>query len=273
MPKLELQFNCLCLFVPDRAAKVVHVLMPGTNGHEGHGGHEKHVVRMLHHGFEGQEKLTGRCMEGWALTLGPEHASADTSLRPRWDADQDPVRPAWDADQGAVLPDLSELTGGRTVHRSLLGKVPEDRVAARITLRSGGVARMASEATWEIGGKDFALAHQVTWTMDIDDELRWEGLNDRPDDHPKPLEKLEDLEPEDDGKPDDDVLYRLRIFHVTEDALPPRGGTLHPAVMRAHYRAFYPLLGEDYPGDELLPRMKSTAVLEVNCAAGSGRPG
>jgi hypothetical protein len=273
MPKLELQFNCLCLFVPDDAAGVVHVLMPGSNGHDGHAGHEKHVVRMLHHSFEGQEKLTGRCMEGWALTLGPRHASADTSLLPKSDADHDRVRPVSGADHGAVLPDLSELTRDGRVRRALLGKEPENRVAARITLRSGGITRMASEATWEMGGRDFALAHQVTWTMDIDDELKWEGLDDKPDDHPKPLRKLEELEPEDDGKPEDDVLYRLRIFHVTEDALPPRGGTLHPAVMRAHYRSFYALLGDNDPDDKLLPRMKSTAVVEVNCGAGSARPG
>jgi len=256
MPTLELQINCLCLFVPDEAAQVVHVLMPGTNGHDGHAGHEKHVVRMLHHSFAEPGNLTGRDMEGWALTLGPEDASADTSLRPSWEADQDPE-----------LPDLSRLTGGNTVHPALLGTYPGDNVAARITLRSGGILRMASEGTWEIGGQDFALAHQVTWRMEIDDELKWEGLNDKSDDDPKPLERLADLEPE------DDLVYKLRIFHVTEDALPPRGGTLHPAVMRAHYRAFYPLLGEDYPADDLLPRMKSTSIVEVNCGAGRGTPG
>jgi hypothetical protein len=42
--------------------------------------------------------------------------------------------------------------------------------------------------------------------------------------------------------------------------------------MRAHYRAFYPLLGEDYPADGLLPRMTSRSIVEVNCAGGKATP-
>ncbi|HEV7588509.1 MAG TPA: hypothetical protein VGO40_10375, partial [Longimicrobium sp.] len=197
MATLELQINCLCLFVPDKAAKVVHILMPGTNGHNGHAGHEKHVVRMLHHSFEGTEKLMGRGMEGWALILGADHASADTTLVP----------PAG-TPQGGVLPNLSKITG-KTVHPALLGRTPGDLVAARITLRSGGVVRLASEATWVIDGREYALAHQVTWKMEADNLLKWEGLNGKADGDPKPLEKLEELEPE------DDLRYKLRIFHVT----------------------------------------------------------
>jgi hypothetical protein len=262
MATLELQFNCLCLFVPDAEERVVHVLMPGTNGHEGHEGHDghaghhKHVVRMLHHGFEGGEKLKGRDMEGWALTIGRENAPADawTDLLPPRDAVSD-----------GELPDLSKITG-KPVHPALLGKKPNSKVAARITLRSGRVTRITSEAKWKIDRDEFALAHQVTWEMDARSVLSWEGLNGKPDGDPKPLEKLEDLEPE------DDLGYKLRIFHVTEDALPPRGGMLHPAEMRAHFGAFYPLVGEDFPKDALLPRMISRSSVEVNCGAAKGAP-
>jgi hypothetical protein len=258
MATLELQVNCLCLFVPDPENNVVHILMPGTKGHAGHDGHNghaeshEHVVRMLHHSFEKEEeKLLGRPMEGWALILGPEQASADLTLLP-----------PQGASQGGALPNLSELTG-KKVPRALVGPEPGDRVAARITLRSGRVTRMASEATWEIGGHPFPLAHQVTWQMsDVDHALEWQGLNGRPNTEPKPLETLQDLEPE------DDLGYKLRIFHVTREGLPPKGGILKPEVMRAHYRAFYPLLGENDPGDDLLPRIKGKHIHQVNCGGG-----
>ncbi|HEX9938794.1 MAG TPA: hypothetical protein VGB15_16765 [Longimicrobium sp.] len=264
MATLELQFNCLCLFVPEPDKKVVHVLMPRSNGHAGHAGHEKHVVRMLHKSFKGQENTHGRSLEGWALVLGPENASADTNLTHKGTT------------PGGALPDLSQIThdvlGARkTVDPALLSVTPGGAVAARITLRSGGVTRMASEASWEIGGKEIALAHQVTWRMsDVDHVLRWEGLDGKPDSDPRPLDTLKSLEPE------DDLGYKLRIFHVTEEALPPKGGILAPAVMREHFRAFYPLLGVDQQDASLLPSIKGKHINQVNCGAaqsGSGTGG
>jgi hypothetical protein len=269
MATLELQFNCLCLFVPDPYNHAVHVLMPATNGqaghddhaaqpgHAGHAGSHKHVVRMLHHGFDGDERLKGRSMDGWALTLG----SADEPLN------SDLVAPAG-APRPAALPNLSDITGN-PVRRALLGPNPGPRVAARITLYSGKVSRMASEARWEIDGKGFPIAHQVTWKLEVDPgtELTWERLNGgaQADARP-PLAKLKDLEPE------DDLGYKLRIFHVTEKALPPRGGTLKPSEMRAHYSTFYPLVGEDYPPDKLLPRITEKHIDRVNCGSGQGSP-
>lgn len=258
MASLELQFNCLCLFVPDPENRVVHVLMPATNGHPGHEHHE-HVVRMLHKSFPGDEKQLGRGMEGWALTLGPEEATADTSLR---------LPPA--AFQGGELPDLSEVTEEVTgikkmVDRELLGLNPGPYVAARITLRSGGVSRMASEATWRLGDRDYALAHQVTWRMsDVSHQPTWERLNGQPGvaPPPSPLPTLNDLEPE------DDFGIKLRIFHVTPEALPPKVGTLSPEVMQAHYRAHYVLLDENDPEPEQLPRIKGSHIEQVNCGAG-----
>jgi hypothetical protein len=93
----------------------------------------------------------------------------------------------------------------------------------------------------------------------VDPVLEWDRLAGRPDDVRRPLASLEELEP------DDDLGYRLRIFHVTEDALPPRGGTLSPSTMRAHFRAFFPLLGLAEPTDDLLPRIAEKHIVEVNC--------
>ncbi len=260
MATLELQFNCLCLFVPDPVRKAVHVLMPATNGqsgHEGHGDDHKHVVRMLHHSFEEEERRKGRDMEGWALSLGAKND--------RWD----PVEALAPVDpEKAALPDLSAIDDRLRVDPSLLGPDPGSRVAARITLYSGKAHRMAAEARWKIGETELPLAHQVTWKLEVDPRagLTWERLKDRADARP-PLETLKDLEPE-----DDHLGYKLRIFHVTEKALPPRGGTLKPREMREHYRAFYPLLGEHYPPDRLLPRLIEKHIDRVNCGSGQASP-
>jgi hypothetical protein len=208
---------------------------------------------MLHRSFKGEQKLKGRDMEGWALTLGSGNADATTDLVP--------LR------KGGELPDLSDLTGNK-VNRDLVGLDPGDRVAARITLLSGSVVRMAHESKWEIKRRVFPLAHQVTWQMKVETPvLTWEPLYGKSRADDKLPQTLEELEPE------DDLGYKLRIFHVTEEALPPRGGVLRPAEMRAHYRAFYPLLEVDDPAPELLPRIRERQVVEVNCGAAQAKVG
>jgi len=260
MATLELQFNCLCLFVPVPDQKVVHVLMPATNDHAGHAGHAKHVVRVLHKSFPEKENVLGRGMEGWALTLGTRDAKTNTFAAP--DANTDLSPPAGAINSG-VLPDLTSLTSAaNTVAPGLRGDSPGNLVAARITLRSGKVTRIDSEATWEIKRTEFPLAHRVTWEMPGDDVMvEWRGLNNTTP-ATRPFDTLDTLEPE------DDLGYKLRVFHVTEDALPPKGGTLKPSVMREHYRAFFPLIGINAPGDELLPRISEKHIDQVNCGAG-----
>lgn len=262
MASLELQFNCLCLFVTDPDEEVVHVLMPATSGHAGHAHHE-HVVRIIHKSFPGDQNQVGRGMEGWALTLGPDEASAERDLVPP---------PG--AFQGGELPDLTEITKegpddpGKTVDRALVGLNPGNKVAARITLRSGRVARILSEARWRIGTRDYALAHHVTWRMsDVGEKLDWARLDVEPgaDLPEEPLANLNELTPE------ADLGYKLEIFHVTRDALPPKGGILAPAVMREHFRAFYPLIGEGAPGPNLLPTIKGFQINQVNCGSGQAK--
>jgi hypothetical protein len=259
MASLELQFNCLCLFVPDPENRVVHVLMPATHGHPGHEGHQ-HVVRMFQKSFtNGNEQLKGRDLAGWALTLGPDEASADTSLS---------LPPG--AFKGGELPNLGKVTEEvkgikAMVDRALVGPDPGPGVAARITLRSGGISRMASEATWRLGTRDYALAHQVVWRMsDVGQQPTWERLNAPPQaaQVEPPLQTLNGLEPE------DDFGVKLRIYHVTDEALPPTVGILSPAVMQEHYRAHYLLLGEKNPANEQLPSIKGNQIEQVNCGAG-----
>lgn len=260
MTTLDIEFNCLCLFVTDEPAKTVHVLMPAMNGHDGHADHDKHVVRMLHRSFKGDEKLFGRPMEGLALELGPDPANARTQLTPP------PGAPV-----GGALPHLGEAVqratgapGPATVSPQFVGPNPGGRVAARVTLRAGEVIRLASEAEWVIEGVSVALAHRVTWRvpgLDPSANLSWTGLNGNPNTAP-PLRRLDELEPE------DDLSYTLRIFNVTANAFPLSFGKLAPEVMRQHFRAFYPLLGVDDPDDSLLPQITGVHINQVNCGGG-----
>jgi hypothetical protein len=258
MAKLMLEFRCLCLFVTDPDSKAVHVLMPTMAGHEGHAGHQ-HVVRMLHRTFKNKEmdegtgkKTVGIPMEGWALLLGPENGSANLDLDHKVAA----------GGKKAELPDLTTITNDKKVDRALVGPMPGHRVAARVTLRSGKLHDLDSEADWDIDGKPYALAHRVVWEMDVDPALplEWKGLNGKSDNNAKPLESLIKLAPE------SNLSYTLTISHVTEKALEQDGATLDPAVMREHFRAFYPLLGENAPAAGLLPSIKGKGIGKVNCA-------
>src|SRR4051794_25532547 len=78
MPRLEIDFNCMCLFVPDPKAGsgkgLVHVLMPSTSDADGC----EHVVRMDYVGKDG--KSVQRRFEGWAVTLGGASPSVKLPL-------------------------------------------------------------------------------------------------------------------------------------------------------------------------------------------------
>ena len=245
MPLLELEFNCLCLFAYDEQDGDVHVLMPATHHHE------KHVVRMFHRSFDKEgEKERGRDFEGWALELGDPSSKAETNLVP-------PTNPP----QGTRLVNLNEIAGA-TVDPTLLRDEPDERVAARVTLRSGRVTRLVSEANWKIGGNVVALAHQVTWQMQgVAHKLDWKRLT-APEDQDPPLASLKELDTE------DDLGYRIRIFHVTENSLPPNSGAaLQPEQMKHHFRALYEMLGVQ-PDADMLPEFKSKPADGVNCGAG-----
>lgn len=264
MAGLEIEFNCMCLFVPDEDAGTVHVLMPATDHHPHHGGNDhqdghaqgsaipKHVVKMLHPSFTGQKK--GRPMEGWALALGAQPGSATTRIAP-----PDPSQ------NGAKVVDLTDLTGGRRIERRLVEDVVTPEVASRVTLHAGKVTSVDAEAIWRFKGQNILMAHQVTWKIEeLPEDLRWIrlGAGGNP-----PLASLSELAPESDGS------FRLRIFHVTEDALPPTGvGALNPVQVGRHFGVFYRLLGITDPGEDLLPQIVSPPSGGVNPASKTMKP-
>jgi hypothetical protein len=233
MAKLTIEFNCMCMFVPNPAKGSVHVLMPVT----AHGGHPAHEVRIRHRSFtkNEDEKKEGRLMEGLELVLRGRGA-ADTALTPSQPSDP----------QGE-LPDLSKIAGSKPVDPVLLTSLNPSGVVSRVTLLSGKVGEIRAHGkTWHLGGKDRVLAFQVTWTIDdVHEELEWHPLHDSG--ATVPLASLRDLTPED-GTYD----YRIEIHHVLKGTL-ITPSTLTAEQVRHHFEAFYTPLDVANPTGDLLP--------------------
>jgi hypothetical protein len=262
MATLQIEFNCMCVLVPDPhpgsegAVGTVHVLMPSTE-HPlsgcNHGGPERHVVRMFHPSFQPAHPK-GLSMEGWALELGPQEAIAETTLQP---AELDP--------DDAEVVNLSALTNDRMLPRRLIEGNDPPEVNARISLRSGRLARIESEAKWEFQGHPVEMAFRTVWTMeglDPDEPLRWQsmGATARP-----PIMRLSDLGP--------GPNHRIEIYHVPDRALPPDPndeGRLLPSQVKDHFRALYVLFGISNPGEHMLPQPLS-AIGTAHCGSSSAQ--
>jgi hypothetical protein len=261
MATLLIEFNCMCVLVPDPLPGtegklgIVHVLMPSTE-HPlsacNHGGPERHVVRMLHPSFAAQHPR-GLSMDGWALELGPRDAAvADTTLEP-----------AQRVPEEARVVDLSGLTG-QQIPRRLVERGDTAEVNARISLRSGRLAAIQSEATWDFNNTHVDMAFRFVWEMEVDPEepLRWESMDAtaRP-----PITKFSDLGPH--------PNYQIAIYHVPDHALPPDPddeGRLQPSQVKDHFRALYVLFGISNPSEELLPQPPA-AIGTAHCGSSSAQ--
>jgi hypothetical protein len=246
MAALEISFNCLCVFVPEPDKNTVHVLMPATQGHGGQHGSTLHVVRLLHRNLALQG---GVALEKWALVLGPDVGTADTTLEP-----QEP--PAHDAE----MVNLSTISH-KQLDRTLITD-PDPRIAARVTLRAGKLLRIKSLAKWHLNGKKVFMAHEATWRIDDlpGGPLEWIPL-DQPGTPPPtpPLQFLSQLSADGDG------VYRISLFHVSEEALPPNTGTLNIDKVKAHFRLFYALFPHEPSDSELPHRDDGLPSFGFNC--------
>jgi hypothetical protein len=253
MATLEIELNCLCLFVPDprngHGTGAMHVLMPHTNHHRES---DRHVVRLEYEGLDG--KRVAKSMDGWALALGrAPRAVADTSLDP-------------DADTASVgMAEVVDLTkasrngnGGNPhrVDRRMVYRSHPD-VSSRITFYGGGATGVSAESPVRWSLNDVLLAHQVVWRIDVPaEQMRWTRLNPGPRRRPAPpLPSLELVRPVIEGTRE---VFRLHVFHVTRNSLEERHSINFPSVLsepqlRRHFEMFYRLMGIPRPRNGLLP--------------------
>jgi hypothetical protein len=256
MATLQLEFNCLCLFVRDEVNNVVHVLMPRTD----HPGMDRHVVRVYHPKFP--DPPVGKSMEGLEWILGPTTGSAECSTLAT-------------NDDGEVV-DVTVTSGdasghnGKKAHKDLVTQA-HAHVLTRVTLRAGRVLDRDARAKWKLKGREVYMAHRVVWEIDdVPDTLTWKQLNNP---NPIPFASLAELGAEQDlpspvGPPKKG--HRLRIFHTTEDGLPPNDGdgVLDECAVRQHFRHYYGLLLH-HPTPDQLPYLVGHPHLRTfNCGVG-----
>lgn len=137
----------LCLFVPARSNKKMHVLMPSS------GGSHRHFPRLFYNttnteeGFGKPDSWLFLDMDGYALDLTAlASGSAEGKL--------------WHS----MVP-LDPVTG-KKIKNKQLGMNPEAAVASRLTLAAGKIEKVAQGAIWDWGPDDIVeLTHQVTWTI------------------------------------------------------------------------------------------------------------
>jgi hypothetical protein len=251
MSALEIEFHCLCLFVPEPEKNLVHVLMPSTgaaheehdHGHhhpaqgQGGGGAGQHGhVHDRHHAFIKYAGLGQPVvMEGWALRLGREGGEIDTGLEPDG------------AVNGAQLIDLNAHTGG-TLDPGLLLEQADERVTARVTLREGRLLSTFSDAQWLMKGKPVPMASRSVWRIDDfpDGQLEWKPLTASGE---PPLATL-------DGVDSTDGVRRIHVFHTTREGMASGRTRLTPDEVREHFRVYLELYGirpQDDPHGVLLP--------------------
>jgi hypothetical protein len=254
MATLQLEFNCLCLFVRDEANDVVHVLMPRTD----HPGMDRHVVRVYHP--ELPPPPDGKSMEGLEWVLGPAKGSANLlSLATN--------------DTGELV-DVTVASGdanaqnGKKVDKDLVTTV-HDKVLTRVVLRAGTLVDRRSPVRWKLKGRRFKMVDRVVWEIDdVDDSLTWNKLKNS---DPFPLTSLAELGPPQPlPGPGHKTGYQLRIFHTTEEGLPPDGdvGVLDELAIQQHFRHFYDLLNYN-PSPDQLPRDPEVPFLRTfNCGVG-----
>jgi hypothetical protein len=245
MANLEIDFQCMCLFVPQPASPEgelgsMHVLMPKTRGCHGPAtGVPEHLVRIIHDDFENPK---GVSMAGWTLELGgaaPGSATVSLDLPPR---PEDELPPE--------IVDLTQLTGLRVAPKLLTHGA--GGVNARVAFRRGHLQALEAEAVWTFGEQDVNMAHRMTWRLEgiTEDQVRWTGPNGET---VGPVDILR-LTP-DAGRGDGTI--RLGIHHQPDHVLEtPREPRLDPMEVTDHFRAFYELFDVKAPDDFPLPQIK-----------------
>jgi hypothetical protein len=266
MPILEVDLNCMCLFVPDPQPGTdqgtVHVLMPCTHHHTNE---DLHVAQLGYADAAGNPARVR--LEGWALGLGnARQPTAACRL-------EEP-----DRSRGEMIVNLTDLTqrnaghGGRRVPRAMLDAQHPD-VVARVSFYGGNITQIEPQwPNWLLDGKRVDMAHQVTWRIELDSpQLAWTALCGSG--RPCPLASLADVQAESEGG---ETVYRLHIHHVAatarDESGAPRLDALTESEIRNHFRMFYMLLGQE-PRDDQLPVLPPEVRAQIEDPEGGGSRG
>ena len=230
---LRINFSGLCMFVPQPVNGLMHVLLPKSTAHA-HGA-DRHVpvlwfdMAHLRPGVTGGDNIPVLVrLAGETLRLNGTGA-ANLYIC-------------------TEIVNLRPVTG-KPVHADHLGKDERQKLAARITLGSGRMTRIAPGDCWEwVPGQFRHLAHQVEWEIEYPDAsltLQMEDFDGVPG---RTLQTLYPFTPLG-GTP----VINLNVHHVPVGDLPPDP---EPASQRhvpafgaepTHFLTFYTLFGGGVP--------------------------
>jgi hypothetical protein len=212
---LRIRFAGLCLFAPDRAKNLVHVLFPRTGGHS-HGGHDGHHVddhQLLIH-WVANGKPVHKPLDGKHLVLeGPNWTDPDFDLKGVFD--------------------LREIDPSGECPAHSRGKADPAKAATRMELHAGKSTIINKGAKWRISKTDPKKCYMPTvidWRVsnvsrgEVDAMLRRWGVFD--------------TLPDADGK-----TVNLWILHLPEREQKPGKMSSHSEMSGdQHFPAYYSLL-------------------------------
>lgn len=146
---LRLTFSGLCMFVPAKDGKTMHVLMPVTGPSTGH---PQHLSRLYHHPAfatgtgnpSTPKKPAAIDIEGRAIEL--KFPGTPTTALP------------------ASIVKISDICK-KKVDPDLLQGAPHGPVTARVSMTSGQLGKPNDGLIWDIDGTAHELASLVTWTI------------------------------------------------------------------------------------------------------------
>lgn len=216
---LRIRFAGLCLFVPDRVNKVVHVLMPPTgagsthHGHHAHGAVEEHQICIY---WVSNGKGDSASIEGKNLVLkGPGWREPDLEIKGVFHLGK--VKPSGEC------PENSQ------------GKADPERAAARMELHAGDSKVINKGARWKLP-KDDTMQHPMPTVLD------WRVTNVSPADVEAMLRGwgLFDALPDIGEK----NTINLWVLHLPRNEQKPWQMTSTPdmQVGNQHFPAYYSLL-------------------------------
>jgi hypothetical protein len=231
--QVHVEFIGLCLLVPQRDGKQVHLLMPRA-GHGASGGHTHQGTHHVHGAAVPRHhtvlSFDAAHLTEYAAASGvPASASLDGEVLRLGQAGGQP-----DASEALTLVNVSKLSG-RAVRATALSGAPSasNHLSCRVTLQSGAAGDPRGGVRWTFPGESEPrlLPHILDWTFTAPDEPLDLGIKVEDGTLP-PLHAIG-------GK------IKLRIMHaIADDHLPkpPSVPAPGPGTPAHHFGHLYDLL-------------------------------